>query len=114
MDPDAELVLFLGGLHVVGIGFAFALLWHFVRAEPTRAWSLPEEDDDGGGGGGNVPPESPAPNRPRDGGLPLPDAVPARVRLREPGRLADLLPERERRPGHDPARVPERAPERVS
>lgn len=110
MDPDAELVLFLGGVHVVGIVFALALLWHFVRAEPARAWALPEEDDDGGGGGGNVPPGSPTPTRPRDGGLPLPDAVPARVRLREPGRLADLLPERQRRPGHAPVRTPERVP----
>lgn len=110
MDPDAELVLFLGGVHVVAIFFAFGLLWHFARAEPGRAWALPEDEDDGGGGGGSAPPEPPAPTRPRGGGLPLPDAVPARVRLREPGRLGDLLPERERRPGHQPARTPERVP----
>jgi hypothetical protein len=110
MDPDAELVLFLGGVHIVGIAFAAALLWHFVRAEPAQAWSLPEDDDDDGGGG-NLPPEPPVPTHPRGGGIPLPDAVPARVRLREPGRLADLLPEPARRPAHTPA--PARTPERV-
>jgi hypothetical protein len=32
------------------------------------------------------------------------------VRLREPGRLADQLPARERRPAHAPEREPARTP----
>jgi hypothetical protein len=35
-----------------------------------------------------------------------------RVRLREPGRVADLLPRPSRRPAHPPERTPERTPER--
>ena len=44
------------------------------------------------------------------GGLPLPDAVPASVRLRGPGRLSELRPQRERRPAREP--VPQRRPVR--
>jgi hypothetical protein len=109
MGPDAELLVIAGVIHVIGLSFACALLWHFARTEPADTWSPPEEDDRGGGG--NVVPEPPKPTRPRGGGLPLPDAVPARVRLREPGRLADLLPGRERRPAREPA--PTRRPQRV-
>lgn len=111
MDADAELVLLLGGIHIVGLGFACALLWHFARTKPREAWSIPEDDGDGGGGG-NVGPDAPRPTRPRGGGLPLPDAVPARVRLREPGRLADGRPGRVRRPSREPERAPQRMPAR--
>jgi hypothetical protein len=110
MGPDAELLVLAGAIHVVGLLFACALLWRFARSEPNEAWSPPE--DEGGGGGGNVVPDPPSPVRPRGGGLPLPDASPARVRLREPGRLADLLPGPVRRPAHDPAPVPR--PQRVT
>ncbi|HEY1568852.1 MAG TPA: hypothetical protein VGF68_17625, partial [Solirubrobacteraceae bacterium] len=53
------------------------------------------------------PPEAPKPPR---GGIPLADAVPARVRLREHGRLSERLPSRQRRPSREPARRPVRTP----
>jgi hypothetical protein len=106
MDPDAELLVIFGVIHIVGLSFACALLWHFAHSEPSENWSPPDED--GGGGGGNVIPQPPRPTRPRGGGLPLPDAVPARVRLREPGRISDARPARQRRPAREPGRTPER------
>jgi hypothetical protein len=105
MASEIDLVLIVGSVHVVGLGFAAALLWHFMRAEPND----PGPHDDEGGGGGNLPVREPEPRRPRDGGLPLPDAVPARVRLREPGRIASPGPPR--RPAHPvPAPARRRSP----
>jgi hypothetical protein len=66
-----------------------------------------EEEDDGGGGNDRVDPSPP--RGPRPGGIPLSDAVPARVRLREPVRLADLIPARGRR---EHAPMPTRTPVR--
>jgi hypothetical protein len=109
MDADMQLVAIIGGVHVIGLAFAFGMIWHFVSTEPKDAWRPPDEDG-GGGGGGNVIPEPPAPVRPRGGGLPLPDAVPARVRLREPGRLADRIGRPERRPAREPSPGPRRTP----
>lgn len=102
---DAKLVLLFGGLHLIGLVLVAMLFVMFMRSDTTDVWT-PPEDDEGGGGGGNdrVPPR--APEKPPPGGLPLPDAVPARRRLREPGRLGDLLPSPERRPSHAPERTP--------
>src|SRR3954454_2487406 len=108
MGPDAELLVIIGVIHVIGLSFACGLLWHFANTEPSDAWTPPE--DDGGGGGGNVIPEKPRPTRPRGGALPLPDAVPARVRLRGPGRLSDRIQGPARRPSREPAPRPERVP----
>ena len=99
MADETLLVTLLGGLHLLGFGFAALLLLPCLRDERIvpRPVGRPEEDD--GGGGGNDRPR-PLPSRgPRDGGLPLPlpDAAPARVRLRE------RLPAVERRPAHAPA-----------
>jgi hypothetical protein len=80
----------------------------FVPALISRFFSSPEpprSDSDEGGGG---PPRRPAPPRPPRGGIPLDDATPARVRLRDHRRLAQLLPSRERRPAREPARTPAR------
>ncbi|MDX6699387.1 MAG: hypothetical protein QOE65_2784 [Solirubrobacteraceae bacterium] len=106
MARDAQLVALFVGLHLVGIGVIAALLVMFLRSETTRGWSPPEEDEGGGGGGSDrLPPR--APDGPGDGGLPLPpDAAPARFRLRDERRLADLLPPRDRRPSREPGRVP--------
>jgi hypothetical protein len=88
-------------VHVVGL---VALVWMLIL-EPDdrpdwRDW-WPRDADDG-------PPEpSPAP---RGGELPLADAVPSAVRLREPVRVADAHPRPARRPVHPPERVPERTP----
>lgn len=67
------------------------------------------DSDEGGGGGGGSPPPPPRPTPPR-GGIPLDDAQPARVRLRDARTLAQRLPARERRPAKEPARRPTRTP----
>ena len=47
-----------------------------------RGGGPPPDGGDGGGGTGPEPPSPPPPFRPR-GGLPLPDAEPAKIRLRD-------------------------------
>jgi hypothetical protein len=106
MDP--RLVLLAGALHLLMLVLAGVLLVGAARAKPTRPWQdrRPDDDSDGGGSDRLRPTR---PSRPRGGiPIPLPDAIPARVRLREPGRLADLLPRRERRPAREPKRTPVR------
>jgi hypothetical protein len=85
-------ILFL--IHAVGLAVLFyALLRSSGDDGGWRDW-WPRDDD-----GGSPPPE-PTP--------PLPGARQSRVRLREPGRLADALPGFARRPRHAPERVPQR------
>ncbi|HXE46655.1 MAG TPA: hypothetical protein VN635_15845 [Conexibacter sp.] len=103
MADETLLVALLGGLHLLGFAFAAVLLLPLLRDERiVPVARRGDEEDDGGGGNDRLGPL--APKGPRGGGIPLPDAVPARVRLREPGRLADLLPPRRRRE-HAPAPV---------
>jgi hypothetical protein len=111
MGEETLLVAVFGGLHLLGIAFAMLLLFPLMRDERvTTSWAPPQDDEDGGGGNDRVTPQPP--RDPTPGGLPLPDAVPARVRLRGPGRLADLTPPPARRREHVPA--PQRTPERAS
>jgi hypothetical protein len=109
MGDETLLVALLGGLHLLGFGFAAVLLLPLLRDERVVPISRGEDEDEGGGGNDRI---TPAPSRgPRGGGIPLPDAVPARVRLREPARLADLLPpptRRRREHAPMPVRVPAR------
>ena len=86
---------------------AFALLfWHLAGREMLSMFGTGSDEERGGGSRAPAPPD---PGGDRDGGLPLPDAAPAPVRLREPGRLADGYPRRPRRPEHVPG-APEPAP----
>ena len=81
----------------------------FLRSDRPSSWSSDDEDDSGGGGNdriGDKPKTSPS------GGIPLPDAEPAPVRLRGHEKLADLRPRPERRRVTEPARTPRRVPER--
>lgn len=97
------MLLMVAGMHLLGLVCAGVLLIPALRspeAKPGR-----EDGSDGGWGRRNEPP--PKPEKPW-GGLPLPNAVPAGVRLRDHHRLPDLLPARERRPAREPERVPER------
>jgi len=111
MADETLLVALLGGLHLLGFCFAAILLAPCLRDETVAPARLREDDD--GGGGGNDRAQPTAPRGPRPGGIPLPDALPARVRLREAGRLGALRPRVERRPAHAPARVPAQVPERA-
>ena len=110
MSPDEELVVIFGALHLVALAMGVLLFVMFLRSDTQDGGDGPEEDEGGGGGGsdriGRGPKTSPS------GGIPLPDAVPSRVRLRGPGRLADLLPPRERRRVAEPDRAPRRVPQR--
>jgi hypothetical protein len=108
MAADAQLLIVFGALHLVGIVLAAVLFTMLLRADATAPPSPPGEGEDGGDDGGRRP-EPPAPAPPSGGlGIPLLHSRPARVRLREPVRLADLLPARARRPVRDPE--PRRAP----
>ena len=90
-------------VHIIG---AFALIWAMGFDELRGFFST------GGGPGGGTSPEPVAPVAPRSGGgVPLPDAVPARVRLRdEQLRLGELRPRGPRRPAHAPGHAPAREP----
>jgi hypothetical protein len=105
MGDETLLVALLGGLHLLGFGFAAVLLLPLMRDERVGPLApRGEEEEDGGGGNDRVPTPPRSPRGGWDPSLPLPDAVPARVRLREPVRLADLIPARGRRE-HRPAPV---------
>jgi hypothetical protein len=102
MSPDEELVVIFGALHLVALLLGIVLFVMFIRSGSESDGSSPE--DEGGGGGGNDRlPDRPPTTSPR-GGLPLPDAEPAPVRLRGHERLADLRPQRERRHVTEPSR----------
>jgi hypothetical protein len=107
MGEETLVVVVFGSLHLLGLGLGMVLLLPLLREERVAPWAPPQEDDDGRGGGNDRILPRP-PRGPSSGGLPLPDAVPARVRVRSGERLADLLPGRERRPAHAPA--PQRTP----
>jgi hypothetical protein len=108
MSPDAELMLIFGTLHLIAVALGVFLFVMFLRSEATKPWEPPDEDDGGGGGNDRLPAQPPRSSPP--GGLPLPDAVPAALRLRSHERLHDLTPRRERRPAREPA--PQRRPVR--
>jgi hypothetical protein len=105
VTDDQQLMVMFGVIHLIGLTFICALLWMFIRSDTVDGPGF-EPDDDGGGGS-----RPPAPDSPRDrglDGLPLPDAMPARRRLREPGRIGEER--RERRPAREPDRTPVRTP----
>jgi hypothetical protein len=93
-------------MHLIGAG---VLVWALLDGDKVDWRSLRPGSDEGGwdedpDDGPRVPPA------PRGGsGLPLPDARPSPVRLREPGRLGDHAQRPARRPDHerDRPRVPE-------
>jgi hypothetical protein len=86
---------------VLGVMFFPVLLGRFV----SQSGESDSGADDGGGGGPSRPPSPPGPS---PGGIPLPDAEQAQVRLRDHRRLADPRRTPERRPAHDPERAPAR------
>ncbi len=101
MSPDEELMVIFGALHLVALVLGGVLFIMFLRSESGSGRRPPEDDDTGGGGNDRL---SPGPKSSPSGGIPLPDAVQAPVRLRGPQRLRDLRPRRERRPTREPVR----------
>jgi hypothetical protein len=106
MSSSLELLLFVACLHLAAMAVAGALIVMMFRS--GRDDLLPPSDD-GGDGRGGIEPRKPQPGSPLGGGPPLPTAIPARVRLREPGRLGELRPKPDRRPAREPER-PRRSP----
>jgi hypothetical protein len=91
-----------GLVHILGLG---ALIWALRLDEEERPdWR------DWWPGGGDDRPLDPSP-APRGGDLPLTDALPSAVRMREPARLSDGYTRPPRRPAHQPGQVPERTPQ---
>jgi hypothetical protein len=105
MSGDVQLMLMIAGMHLLGMVCAAALLLPALRGGPDLPPRSERDSDDGWGHG---PPRPPTPHDAPPGGLPLPDAAPARVRLRDHRRLPDLVPRPERRPAREPARDPVR------
>jgi hypothetical protein len=88
-----------------------ALFWHLAGREIFSTFRIGPDD---GGRGGSEPVTPPDGGGDRGGAVPLPEAAPAPVRLREPARLADGYPRRPRRPEHvpgEPVREPTGAPD---
>src|SRR5215208_7954505 len=111
MSPDEELMLIFGALHLVALALGVLLFVMFLRSDTTDGGDGAEEDEGGGGGGGSDR-ISGAPKTSPSGGIPLPDAEPAPVRLRGHEKLADLRPRPDRRRVTEPDRTPRRVPER--
>jgi hypothetical protein len=107
MSGADQMVLLIAGLHLFALVCVALLILPALRDVDERPPGGSDADDGGGRGPGGprlIPP------RPR-GGLPLPDAVPAGVRLRDHTRLGDHLPSRERRTVREPSpRTPKRTP----
>jgi len=108
MSRDEELVLIFAALHLVALAFAVILFVMFLRSDSRDGREPPEEDEGGGGGGNDRLPSTPKPKP--TGGVPLPDADPARARLRGHGKLRDARPRPLRREPHPSG--PQRRPVR--
>jgi hypothetical protein len=100
-------MLMIAGMHVLGLVCAAVLLLPALRGGPDLP---PRGDHDSDDGWGHGPRRPPNPFEPPTGGLPLPDAVQSRVRLRDHRRLPDFLTRPERRPAREPDRTPVRTP----
>jgi hypothetical protein len=105
MQGDVQLMLWIAGVHLLGLICIAILLIPALRSDDHSSSEGESGSDEGWG---NLPPEPPKPKLWPGGGLPLPDAVQSRVRLRGPGRLSDLLPRTDRRPAHAPLPAPQR------
>jgi hypothetical protein len=106
MSGDAQLMLMIAGMHLLGLVCAAVLIIPALRDGPEFP---PRPSDPGSDGGwGRGPNRPPTPPRPPRGGIPLPDAEQARIRLRDHRKLSERLPRRARRPVREPGRTPVR------
>ena len=86
-------------VHIVGI----AVLLVMAGGDILDVFRSPKRGDDGDWPDWDEPVDDPSPSG--EGVPPMPDADPAPVRLREPGRIAPHY-RRERRPAREPEREP--------
>jgi hypothetical protein len=103
MTEGVKLIFWIAAVHIVGLIAVGVLLLPALRNDSAATQWTDGEADDGWGGGAKTPPSRP---EPPSGGIPLPDSVPAGVRLRDHDRLGDKLPPRERRTIREPVREP--------
>jgi hypothetical protein len=106
----------LGGVTKEVLALALTVLVHVIGMA-ALVWALLLDDENrpdwrGWWPGGDDEPPAPPPPGPSGDGLPLRDAEPSAVRLREHGNLADAHPRPARRPAHAPQREPVRERER--
>jgi hypothetical protein len=95
-------------VHILGALVLIGVIAKNSGADPFSWW--PRDDEGPGGTDLDHRPNAPEPG---DGGLPMPGAGPAPVRLRQPDRLADAYGRPARRPVHpEPARAPVPEPQR--
>ena len=94
---DTKLMIAIGILHLVALGVGGGLLLLAFRGDD--GYDHPHAQ------GGRGPDQPPDPPRRPIGGPPLPSARPARIRLREPARLADLHAPPPRRAPPEPSRT---------
>jgi hypothetical protein len=110
MGPDHGLIVIFASLHLVALLLGGLLFAMFLRADAKRGTRGQDDEEDGGGGGndrvGDSPKTSPS------GGIPLPDAQPAPMRLRGTERFADVRPRRVRPAPAHPRPAPRRVPQR--
>ena len=107
MSGDAQLMLMIAGMHFLGLVCAAVLILPALRDSPE--FPPPQSDPGSDGGWGRGPDRPPAPqDSPKGGGIPLPDAEQARIRLRDHRKLPERIPKRERRPVREPDRTPVR------
>jgi hypothetical protein len=108
MTPDGELVLIFGVLHFGALALGAVLFVLFLRSDDDVR--EPPDDDEPGGGGNDRVSDRPPTSSP-SGGVPLPSAEQARVRLRGHEKLRDGHARPARRPAREPSRTPERVPD---
>ncbi len=111
MSPDSQLLVIFGALHLAALTLGGLLFLMFLRSDGSSKWSPPDEDDPGGGGNDRI---TDKPKTSPSGGLPLPDAIQSRLRLRSGHeRLAKMKPRRIERRVAEPARERPRVPGHV-
>lgn len=110
MSGEYQLVLMIAAMHLLGLVGVAVLMYIALRHDYGHQRRPGDSGDDGWG---NEPRHPLEPSGRPWGGLPLPDAEPALVRLRDHRKLSELLPERQRRPAREPTRTPRRTPVRT-
>jgi hypothetical protein len=108
MSGAYQLMLMVAVMHLLGLIGVGVLIFIALRQGPGQQPHPGESGQDDGWG--NEPRRPPEPSNRPWGGVPLPDAEQALVRLRDHRKLGDRLPERERRPAREPDRTPHRSP----
>jgi hypothetical protein len=106
VNGDLVALLLIFAAHLIALAVVIGPLLRSPRPDDDPG-DTDSSDDDGGDGGSRRPFGGPVSPKPW-GGLPLPDAVQSRMRLRGPGRLADLYDAPRRGAPAGPSRHPVR------